>query len=325
MAHEISTTADGRSAMAWVGQAPWHGLGQELQPGAPIETWATAAGMDFYIGSSPVCFRPNPEAAAVSEYAGKKVLFRNDTGAALSVVSNRYKVVQPIEVLEFFRDMTESKGWELETAGVLFAGQKYWALAKTGIEARIKGQDLMKDYVLLATACDGTLRTMAKRTSVRVVCNNTLSYAANNGEPEVRVSHATEFSPDLVKSELGLIEANTGWETFIEQTRMLAERAVTNQEAVAYVTKLFGDPAIPVEQQPSIATIGKVLQLYDGGGRGADLASTKGTAFGLLNAVTEYIDWHKGKNPDRRMESAWFYAGNTLKQAAFNEAVLLAA
>ena len=325
MAHEIATTVDGRSAMAYVGKAPWHGLGQELQPGAPIETWAKAAGMDFFIGNSPVCFRPDPEAAAVSEYNGKKVLYRNDTGAALAVVSNKYKVVQPLEVLEFFRDMTTSRGWELDTAGVLFQGQKYWALAKTGTEARIKGQDLLKDYVLLATACDGTLRTTAKRTSIRVVCNNTLSYATNNSEPEIRVSHATEFNPTAVQTDLGIIDANTAWDEYIESVKVLADFKVSNQDAVNYVVKLFGDPRVPIEQQTSIATIGKVLQLYDGQGRGSDLQSAKGTAYGLLNAVTEFIDHHKGKSADRRIESAWFYSGNTLKQQAFNDAVALAA
>jgi hypothetical protein len=50
-------------------------------------------------------------------------------GLPLSVVSQRYNVVQPREILEFYRDFTEVSGFELETAGVLKGGKKIWALA----------------------------------------------------------------------------------------------------------------------------------------------------------------------------------------------------
>jgi hypothetical protein len=60
-----------------------------------------------------------------------RAAYRSDTKAALSVVSSRYQVVQPKEILEFYRDLTEISGFELETAGVLKEGKKIWALAKT--------------------------------------------------------------------------------------------------------------------------------------------------------------------------------------------------
>lgn len=40
-----------------------------------------------------------------------------------------------------------------------------------------QGNGVTNAYVLLATACDGTLATTAQFTSTRVVCNNTLAVA----------------------------------------------------------------------------------------------------------------------------------------------------
>jgi hypothetical protein len=37
-------------------------------------------------------------------------------------------------VLEFYRDLSEVAGYELETAGVLKGGKKFWALARMGKE-----------------------------------------------------------------------------------------------------------------------------------------------------------------------------------------------
>lgn len=39
MAHQIET-------MAFVGQTPWHGLGNQLPQNQPIEIWAQQAGMN---------------------------------------------------------------------------------------------------------------------------------------------------------------------------------------------------------------------------------------------------------------------------------------
>ena len=46
MSHEIDNTA-GRDAMAYIGQTPWHGLGQALTPNAPLETWQDEAGLNW--------------------------------------------------------------------------------------------------------------------------------------------------------------------------------------------------------------------------------------------------------------------------------------
>ena len=42
--------------MAYTGQTPWHGLGEQLPKKQPIEVWAQAAGMDWQIKESPVHF-----------------------------------------------------------------------------------------------------------------------------------------------------------------------------------------------------------------------------------------------------------------------------
>lgn len=319
MAHELAVMADGRTAMAFVGNVPWHGLGQSLTEGASIDVWAKEAGFNFEINKSNV-LAALPDGQNIITMPERQLLYRSDTNVPLSIVSDKYKVVQPMEVLEFFRDLTEQHGWQLETAGILFGGAKYWALAKTGNETRVSGTDTVGDYMLLATACDGTMRTLAKRTTVRVVCNNTLSIA-QTGEG-FRVSHSSVFDPVKVKQELNLIDS---WKDFEDNAQMLAERTVTNMEAIDYVINVFGDPTKGVADQRSINTIAKVLQLFDGAGLGADMRSSRNTAWGLVNAATQYIDHIKGNSQDRRLESAWFGKGSDTKERAFAEALKLAA
>ena len=318
MAHEVET-------MAYVDAVPWHGLGNQLTPKQPIEIWQREAGMDWQINETDVLYSVSGgDGLHLKSNPDSKVLFRSDTHSPLSVVSKRYKVVQPAEVLEFYRDLVSVGGFELETAGVLKGGKKLWALAKTGQETLLRGNDQVKAYLLLATSCDGTLCTTAQFTSVRVVCNNTLQMAVGDSRGAVKVPHSTQFDPAQVKQALGL--GMSHWDTFVNDMRKLAERKVNKFEAMSYLINVLGDSAVPLNDQPNTKAIQNVYTLFAGEGKGSDLASASGTAWGLLNGVTEYVDQHRrARSADHRLDSAWFGPGAVIKEKALYEALKLAA
>lgn len=314
MAHLVET-------MAYVNETPWHGLGNQLTPRQPLEVWLREAGMDWDIQSSPVHYLGQDH---LRQFHDSKVLYRSDTNQALSVVSNRYQEVQPREVLEFYRDLVDLGGFELETAGVLKGGRKLWALAKTGQETLLKGNDLVRGYLLLATACDGTLATTAQFTSVRVVCNNTLAIATRDSSGAIKVPHSTKFDADKVKQQLGL--GISTWHHFIGNMRRLSERHVHPFEARRYLVEVLGDPEISFHQQPNLKVLNHVFGLYIGDGMGSMLASANDTAWGLVNAVTQYVDHERrARTADNRLDSAWFGAGALIKQKALDEALKLTA
>ncbi|NRT58392.1 DUF932 domain-containing protein [Sphaerotilus uruguayifluvii] len=315
--------------MAYVGDTPWHGLGNELPARQPIEVWAERAGMNWTIEQAPVQYvvRQSGSLSEICAFDDQKVLFRSDTKAPLSVVGNRYHVVQPREVLEFYRDLTEVSGFELETAGVLKSGKKFWALARTGQESALKGTDLVKGYLLLATSCDGTLATTATPTTVRVVCHNTLSIAIQGATGAIKVPHNTSFDAQAVKRQLGI--AVTQWDGFMYRMRTLAERKVRSHEAMNYFLKVLCQTDVTSDSAQGLSNeraLKKVQALYDGQGRGAELTAAKGTAWGLLNAVTEFVDHERrARSTEYRLDSAWFGQGAALKQRALDQALQLVA
>ena len=311
--------------MAFIGTTPWHGLGQRLPENQPLEIWQKAAGMDWRIEESAVLFRADPQKPFdVHTHAESKVLYRSDTRMPLSVVSARYQTVQPSAILEFYRDLVSVGGFELETAGVLKDGKKLWALAKTGQEALLKGGDRVKGYLLLATSCDGTLATTAQFTSVRVVCHNTLQMALGDREGMVRVPHSTQFDPEAVKRSLGV--AGSQWGAFQDQITALADCKVKRWDVMRYISTVLGDPEKPLPEQRNERAMKKVVDLFAHEGQGSRLPSAQGTAWGLVNAVTEYVDHHRrARSQDSRLDSAWFGPGAALKARAFSEAVKLVA
>ncbi|MDR7007729.1 phage/plasmid-like protein (TIGR03299 family) [Paraburkholderia strydomiana] len=313
--------------MAYVGETPWHGIGNPLSPQQPIEVWAKQAGMDWTIESADVRFiasQPGSGLGSIHAFPEHRVLYRSDTKAPLSVVSSRYQVVQPREILEFYRDLTEVGGYELETAGVLRDGKKTWALARTGQSISLRGRDEVNGYLLLATACDGTLATTAQFTSVRVVCNNTLQIALGDSAGCVKVQHRTRFDAQAVKRQLGI--AISSWDGFMVRMKALADRKVNDAAAEAFFRRVLIYPAsagvpIPATNDSAIRV---VQTLYAGRGKGATLASASGTAWGLVNSITEFVDHQRrARSEDHRRDAAWFGAGAAIKQRAWDEAVKL--
>jgi phage/plasmid-like protein (TIGR03299 family) len=335
MAHMIDTTT-GTAAMAYTGATPWHGLGQALTPGASIETWTREAGLGYTVIESPVKYY-TPATTELQTWPNRKVLSRSDTGAPLAVVSDGYHVVQPADVMEFFRDLVDLGGFQLETAGALSDGKRVWALASVGDAAPVVDRDLVRPYLLLGTSYDGTMATVAKFTAIRVVCNNTITAAVGGysqgrvirGEAEtsrgylasaVRVLHSEKFDREAVRLQLGIV-ANA-WESFLVQSRQLAAVPMSTEQADEFLAELLKPwhrADLDVRESKAFR---RIRELFDGRAIGSDLPGVAGTRWAMLNAVTELVDHERGRSNNTRMESAWFGSGAALKARA---AELLAA
>ena len=290
MAHELTIRENGMVEMAYIGEVPWHAdmtSPQELQPGASIEEWITGAGMDWEVRRAPVVFRPASQLRGYAVVADKHVLYRSDTDMPLGVVTSEYKEVQPRQIIEFFSDLYHTLGLELETAGTMFDGRRFFASAKLA-ENHIGKGDHIRGHLLATTSCDGTLRTTFKFVATRTVCNNTLTMALqeNNAVGTVKVSHRSDLNVAEVKERLGI--APKTFETFVGEMRKLTKVKIKVATAEEMTTKLF--PAMDGTNGPQPRVFKSVMDLFRGLATGDELPGTHGTAWGYLNAVTEHID-----------------------------------
>lgn len=282
MAHNLTIRSNGFIEFAATGKrnAVWHGLGsyvtqEELND---IETARKVTGMDWEVFTSPVIYQAGLEQKVDTS---RQVLFRSDNHEVLSVMSKDYKIVQPGEVLEFFRDLVALHGLNLSAAGTLFGGKKYWATAELGNKAEIVDGDSIGAYLLLTTSADGTLATTAKVTSIRTVCNNTLQFALSDSGKVLKCNHSKTFDPRKFKIDLGLIDE--GWDNFITNLKGLASQKVQEDDVNAFFRKVVGiegNEMTPGEERQMLG-----LKHFYNNGTGKDFA--QGTKWNMLNAVTE--------------------------------------
>ena len=191
-----------------------------------------------------------------------------------------------------------------------------WALAETGKFGEICKDDGIGGFLLLSTSCDRSLSTTARFTSVRVVCNNTLSMATKDGTDCVSFTHAREFDHALMKAKLGL--AVESFSAFMEMGKYLQKQNMTAYAASEFVTNLLANPAKLLDPEYNINDskgFTKILDLFEGEAKGSELVGQ--TKWGMLNAVTEYFDHHHpARTADARLNNTWFGTGNSVKAKA---------
>lgn len=326
MSHELTQRADGTVEFAYLASdgAPWHGLGKPMGADATIDQWRVDAGMDWRIQRGIVRYNVDRDGTQL-ELPDQHVLFRSDSKAALGVVSKSYQVVQPGEVLEFFRDIVRAGGLELSAAGTIQGGRRFWATAKIGEAAPTSIQDKIGGYLLLSTSADGSLATEARLTSIRVVCKNTLQFAREDAKPALRVTHRSVFDPVAVKDAMGLNTA--AWDAFRHNLVRLANVQLHETEAAEIVAGLFATGTGELQRDKARETAGfkKVMALFNGQGMGATLDGVFGTANGVLQAVTEYADHHvRARSDENRFIASQWGGGAALKQKAWDQLIALA-
>ena len=191
MAHGISNI-EGRDTFAHVGDAAWHGLGTKLEQGASIEQWAEAAGLDYKIERAFVRYATSRQEAETGRLTGKSddhvVLFHSGTKQPLGVVSPSFKIVQPIESLQFFEEWVSLAGVHLDTAALLFGGKKFFATAKISEGVDLGGGDILVPHALFTSGADGGTPTTCKWVWERVVCANTLAVALGERQAAYKLS-----------------------------------------------------------------------------------------------------------------------------------------
>jgi phage/plasmid-like protein (TIGR03299 family) len=139
------------------------------------------------------------------------------------------------------------------------------------------------------------------------------------------VPHRSQFKPDEVKQQLGITVA--AWDSFVDRMKALCDRPVDPDSVDGLLRRVlvYGglDTKVPVVNEQAVAS---ARALYEGGGRGAVLASSRGTAWGLLNSLTEFVDHHRrARSDDHRRDAAWFGQGAAIKQRAWDEVLKLVA
>lgn len=325
MAHEIEN-----NEIAFKNEVPWHGLGVRVNPDATGIEMLQAAGLDWTVQRRALAMRPSKDSKELitAELDGFRAIVRSDNNVVFQVAKARYNPVQNAEIIDVFREYCEAGHASMETVGAIKGGCIVWALAKlNGVTSTtIAGDDKLTGYLLLATSHDGTVRTIGKATQVRVVCNNTLTAAMEDGKATFSLKHSAKWTSAMkeqAKSQMGMaIEAI---QRTNENAVILSQVSINDADWLTFMGKLMNDPdAVTDPKTHQLTRLAQDIQSATVSSPGSFLRSAKGTLWGAVNGVTYFADHQRGRSADSRLASAWFGESESLKTRAMEVALEMA-
>jgi phage/plasmid-like protein (TIGR03299 family) len=327
MAHNIATI-NGKIAMAYQGETPWHNLGHSIDDFArrSIDAAMSAAALDWQVSTQRMFL------ADGRQVENRVALVRDVDGQVLGTATDNYRIVQNSAAFGLFQHAIDKHGLEIETAGALGNGEKVWILFRLPSSVAPVPGDEINGYGLAIAGHDGRTAVEFRPTPIRVVCQNTLSAAVGKGGSKGRiyaiphtgnVARQIDIAATMVDNVLSAM-AETG-ETFAA----MARRRMTPAEVQAYIETVFPAPKdgkIGAQLDTRRATVEHLITH----GVGSDLAlsETDGqpNAWAVYNAVTEYFDHvttgsaTAGSPTARANTSALFGSGAEIKLAALDVA-----
>ena len=318
---------DNVETMAYAGAVPWHGLGEKVLDTLSPEEMAKAAGLDWEVKALPIKAK-NLETGKFSiPVEGFNVITRMSDHKIFGPCGPKWRPVQNIDSLDFFKKFTEAGHMKMETAGALDGGKQVWGLANIHKTIELPGGDKIDGYLLLSNPHIWGKSMTIMFTPIRVVCQNTLMMAMNADGQRFRHPHSIDWSDEQAqKAEEALGLGALLTEQFEEFAQGLAATTVDDNVIELFVAKAMSPHAVTEVKGKFEVNRGdmgrpaqRVLELVKTS-PGAQLKSAEGTLWGALNAVTYYYDHEYGKSVDSRMTSAWFGANRIKKQKAFEVA-----
>lgn len=327
MAHNIDMTND-RANIAYLGSRMdvWHHLGQEMLPGQSIEEWAKQAGLEWEAIKVPAYAHLEGEKFAhlddhIVRVPGRSFVVRSDTGAPLGLVSGRYKVVQPAEVLDWFqRYISVDDRFELDVAGSLLGGRVIWATATYRDKINVAGDEHVA-RLLMSTSYDGTYATKNQGTMTRTVCNNTLDVSLMDKRAVVTTRHCSTFDPKAVSDELSVIAQS--FEQYKAMGEAMAKVHLSEKQVEEFFNKILavkeGDAEMSTRKENQLTALNAAYATSMREG------ASKNSAWAVLQAVTRYVDHDRIANDNKRRQSAQFGSGAAMKRDAFKALMAMAA
>lgn len=335
MAHYITEV----DSIVSTGERPWHGLGFEVKEHMTTAEAISKAELDWKVFKVPIITEPGciPELRYGLQVPDHFATVRADTREVLGVVGPQYCVFQNQQMFDFIDVLLREKLPVVEVCGSLKRGRVVWALLKLPGHITVnKTDDVSAKYLLVTNSHDGSTTFRALFTVIRVVCWNTISAALSRGARQgVSIRHTPNLDANIDEARRILGIANERYSEISEVIDRLAHCQPRQKQVDELIDGLFpfrkhdDDTQNDVWREIVVAQRERVRDLFETG-KGQNLKGVKGTAWALVNAVTEYVDWRepprlKGcKVGEGRLYSAWFGTGAALKEKAFDAAMSMA-
>lgn len=282
--------------MADIRTATWTKVGKSVEECKNMEQVLKASGLDYEVEMRRVYFDAEHSGVASANIPNRFVTVRTTDNHSYDVVSDKFEIVQNRDAFDFVNYMGDELTFE--KAGETANGMVY-IIGKLP-EVSILG-DVFTPYVLFRNGFNGKTKITAAISPLRIVCQNQFNFAFKNTNNAITIRHVRNAEAKLEEARETLRMAAD----YMAQLNIMAEHFAAMkisgpqmEKVVKYLFPIPDDTAInPFKRKNLEDQRTAFLKAHEQ----EDNRNFRGTAWGLINAYTDFIT-HKepaGKREDR--------------------------
>ncbi len=287
-------------------QVPWMKLGKLVEHPQTAAEAAKLGGLDFHVELCETAYLHNVYLNTKYEMIpSQRAVVREDTGDFFGFVSaTKYHPLQYADAFAFMDTVSP----EFVAAGALRGGRQGFMVVRAPDDAQIKisaDDDPHELFAVLRTSHDRTRGIEVSCMPLRNLCMNQLTLRSFTRGVEHRwsIKHTSSMHGKLAEAQKSL--KNLG--LYARRYEVIANKLIGMKLSTVDVTKAL-KIIIPAPTNPTNnvaerydTKLQRIFNLYGT----SDTVAYPGTAWGLLNAVSEYYDWERGGGtPESRFIAA---------------------
>ncbi len=215
-----------------------------------------------------------------------------DRRGRAGIVGRRHVTLQNRRAFAFADELLGTEGPKVETAGSLWGGKRVFLSIELGhLQISVPGDTSPTDlYLLLTNTHDGSGSVEGAVTPIRSVCQNTVNLALGAAQSKFKVRHSGDL--DYKMAQAG--EALNITSNYAAEFQRLADSLATKKIVDAQVLDILRTAVFPIDADAVSAEVladHASTQAFANYLDSATNDSIRGTAWGALNGIVEFIDY----------------------------------
>lgn len=274
----------------------WHAIGKSVEECANMEQVLKASGLDYTVEMRPVFMDAGGTAKHRIQIPNRYVTVRTSDDHPYDVLSDKFQIIQNRDAFDFVNYMGEDLSFE--KAGETANGMVY-IIGKLP-DVSILG-DTFTPHVIFRNGFNGKIKITAAISPLRLVCQNQFNFAFKNAASAITIRHVGNAEAKLVEAK----ETLRMCADYMQELNTMAEHFAgmkisgpQMERVVKYLFPIPDDTRInPFKRKNLEDQRAAFLRAHEQ----EDNRNFRGTAWGLVNAYTDFIT-HKepaGKREDR--------------------------
>ena len=304
-----------------VSMSPWSSVSKNVGEVSSMRDAMLKAKMNYNIVKEPL---HRSDGSPIANYFG---VMREDTRQVFDIVKNTWQPLQNEHCFDFFTPALEENLITIDSVGAIRGGERAFIVAKINEPpVPIVPGDIINKFMILLNSHNSKSSIRVGFIPVRFSCTNQLASIMRNRQSQIlKIRHCRSPKDSLESLREVLNLANSEFSATQEKLQFLASKPINYKDLEKYVRVVM---SIKEDEEGNISTRSRnmmeqiiALSVH---GMGNDNPNVKGTFYGAYNGITEYLNYHAGRNVDNRLESLWLGQNANINSNALAVALQMA-